>query len=513
MSETGTFSSKKYSQSVTNSPRVASSVVKKLPPSTKERVRTLSCNQPKNTISPVIRRKKSKLVGSTLAAKPRFSASALTSPSITSSHLHDRLDTKNESLTLPDPNPVFMRFLNTSASKIQKWYRTQRCEEKSRESAKIYNNNDHQKSSNSDEDQVRLRRQRLAEQARIDILHELMVEEQQKQSESPLIAASAEPIIQNVTSESTAIVEKDVICEADNSTNPTCLYDYEYDFEPLDTFNNLPAPESLLNDVPENKIVAEHMSVSATNESLPHGTSEDTTETDETRLTIDPETLISVSTEETDKPLDVLYNNCSSDVFDQGESETATPMSSFKPEIQPSPVMKEHASYRLEIGKIPRPPRHYQPTQIISFQPPEPSFASTSSLGLTSNYHLQSSRMSCSGLEDGVDRATNDTAATESVDRILNFLKTVEEETREATRIPHSTKQNPVAMMAELLKETNQSQLKNPSPETTTAVFDGVKAKIMGQQVEIEEKSRTLDLLKKELKKVKELNKEQSLQQ
>ncbi|KAJ3070702.1 Centrosomal protein of 131 kDa [Quaeritorhiza haematococci] len=46
----------------------------------------------------------------------------------------------------------------------------------------------------------------------------------------------------------------------------------------------------------------------------------------------------------------------------------------------------------------------------------------------------------------------------------------------------------------------------------TAAVFDGVKAKMMGQQLEIEEKTQTLNLLKKELKKLKEANKDQAAQ-
>lgn len=49
-------------------------------------------------------------------------------------------------------------------------------------------------------------------------------------------------------------------------------------------------------------------------------------------------------------------------------------------------------------------------------------------------------------------------------------------------------------------------------PPKKGAVFDGVKAKIMGQQLEIEEKSRTLTLLKKELKRAKEACKEIALE-
>jgi len=43
-------------------------------------------------------------------------------------------------------------------------------------------------------------------------------------------------------------------------------------------------------------------------------------------------------------------------------------------------------------------------------------------------------------------------------------------------------------------------------------VFDGVKSKIITQQMEIEEKTRSLDFLKKELKKLKDALKDQTAQ-
>ncbi|TPX58588.1 hypothetical protein PhCBS80983_g03012 [Powellomyces hirtus] len=45
-----------------------------------------------------------------------------------------------------------------------------------------------------------------------------------------------------------------------------------------------------------------------------------------------------------------------------------------------------------------------------------------------------------------------------------------------------------------------------------TVVFDGVKAKLIGQQMEIDEKTRTLGMLKKELKSLKESLREQALE-
>ena len=44
------------------------------------------------------------------------------------------------------------------------------------------------------------------------------------------------------------------------------------------------------------------------------------------------------------------------------------------------------------------------------------------------------------------------------------------------------------------------------------SVFDGVKSKIIGQQVEIDEQNRNLTILKNELKKAKEALKEQEFQ-
>ena len=144
--------------------------------------------------------------------------------------------------------------------------------------------------------------------------------------------------------------------------------------------------------------------------------------------------------------------------------------------------------------------------------------------------------------------ATEDPTA-ERVDRILGFLKTVEEDDAKSVA---TIKTNPGAMWslecmrsgslrlslhwgsilmlqfkaAHRSKQIVREQVQIPVGVRAFyfncqlfkvfplgAVFDGVKAKIMGQQLEIEEKTRTLALLKKEVKKLKEFIEEQAMQQ
>ncbi|KAL7750185.1 hypothetical protein RI367_004358 [Sorochytrium milnesiophthora] len=93
-------------------------------------------------------------------------------------------------------------------------------------------------------------------------------------------------------------------------------------------------------------------------------------------------------------------------------------------------------------------------------------------------------------------RADVEDHTDQRIDRILGYLRSVDSESHLA---PVDTT--------------------TPAPSATTtpaaasiAVFDSVKAKMMGQQMELEEKSRTVSLLRAELKKVRELHKEQSNQ-
>lgn len=134
--------------------------------------------------------------------------------------------------------------------------------------------------------------------------------------------------------------------------------------------------------------------------------------------------------------------------------------------------------------------------------------------------------------------AVLDDSTNQRIERILGFLRDVEEDDtrKNHTSVATSHQNYPH------LHQQQQTNSNNPtpsdlystpySPSSTSksvrithiislaltlsnnlaAVFDGVKAKIMGQQLELEEKTQTLSLLKKEIKKIKDINKEQSIQ-
>ncbi|KND04993.1 uncharacterized protein SPPG_00676, partial [Spizellomyces punctatus DAOM BR117] len=107
--------------------------------------------------------------------------------------------------------------------------------------------------------------------------------------------------------------------------------------------------------------------------------------------------------------------------------------------------------------------------------------------------------------------AIDDDTTAHRVDRILDFLKEVEEDDAKSAA---SIKAGSAAIGGLLGTVSGTSNVGTTEPiiGSTTAVFDGVKAKIMGQQMEIEEKGRTLGMLKKELKKVKESLHDQALE-
>ncbi|KAL2916768.1 hypothetical protein HK105_203547 [Polyrhizophydium stewartii] len=163
-----------------------------------------------------------------------------------------------------------------------------------------------------------------------------------------------------------------------------------------------------------------------------------------------------------------------------------------------APPTGRRIDYRLDLGRATQHDAAYR-LDLTSARPPEPS------LGAPASSYLPTSNADETASHD-------DVAATKRVDRILEFLKQVEDEDRLVARAPAAPQPNPVAMMAELLKEPSTVAATKIAPETTTAVFDGVKAKIMGQQMEIEEKTRAIDLLKAELKKIKDALKDQAAQ-
>ncbi|KAJ3261606.1 Centrosomal protein of 131 kDa [Boothiomyces macroporosus] len=87
------------------------------------------------------------------------------------------------------------------------------------------------------------------------------------------------------------------------------------------------------------------------------------------------------------------------------------------------------------------------------------------------------------------------------VTRILDFLKSVEEEA--ATPMVQSKPNN----FADLLKDQS-----NSAPESSAAVFEGVKTKMMQLQMEIDSKRKTIEALKSELSRNKEIAKEEMTQ-
>jgi hypothetical protein len=87
-----------------------------------------------------------------------------------------------------------------------------------------------------------------------------------------------------------------------------------------------------------------------------------------------------------------------------------------------------------------------------------------------------------------------DNRTDESIQRILGFLRTVEQDDVE------SVEASPTRQMA------------CPPSVQASSSLDGVKQKIMRQQLEIDEKSRSLELFKNEIRKIKEEMRDQAQQ-
>ncbi|KAI9138124.1 hypothetical protein BKA69DRAFT_819130 [Paraphysoderma sedebokerense] len=142
-------------------------------------------------------------------------------------------------------------------------------------------------------------------------------------------------------------------------------------------------------------------------------------------------------------------------------------------------------------------PLYYKSTATIAHPHPSSIPPSPSPLPARSPSVLSST-------SDRVDDATE-----KRIDRILEYLRSVEEGVGLNTVIPDPNLPCPQLHHQNVTPPPGQPRFDSNSSAT---VFDGVKAKIIGQQLEIEEKSRTLSLMKTELKKLKELNKEQANQ-
>ncbi|KAI9103264.1 hypothetical protein DFS34DRAFT_360586 [Phlyctochytrium arcticum] len=117
---------------------------------------------------------------------------------------------------------------------------------------------------------------------------------------------------------------------------------------------------------------------------------------------------------------------------------------------------------------------------------------------------------------DTPSNSTDDAATTKRVDRIMDFLKGVEADDNSSAARIQSGALTAQGLMTGLISEPSGVQAPPAQDYSTigssTAVFDGVKAKIIGQQMEIDDKTRTLTLLKSELKKCKDSLKEHALE-
>ena len=208
--------------------------------------------------------------------------------------------------------------------------------------------------------------------------------------------------------------------------------------------------------------------------------------------------------------------------------------SSSSDEDESAPSCSRNRSQQKERHPIGQGPQNLQPVQSVVIKPPHvksPDCQSSSNIDLKETRKTQrydstetlvddwkpslqdlpavpaTPTAEIELLEDEISGAPSvneqaaasviDDTANKRVDRILDFLKQVEEDDIVKTAETHNT------LGAGIIDITNRS-----SP-ASVPTFDSVKAKIMGQQMEIEEKARTLAALKKELKKFKDLNKEQ----
>ncbi|KAJ3397510.1 Centrosomal protein of 131 kDa [Lobulomyces angularis] len=94
----------------------------------------------------------------------------------------------------------------------------------------------------------------------------------------------------------------------------------------------------------------------------------------------------------------------------------------------------------------------------------------------------------------------------ERIERILGFLKNVEDDDQKK-KSKLVIEKNATSINADAFTEPYKA-----SSFGTAAVFDGVKAKIIGQQLELEEKTQTILAFKTEIKRLKEENKENANQ-
>ncbi|KAJ1548663.1 hypothetical protein HK405_000925 [Cladochytrium tenue] len=123
-----------------------------------------------------------------------------------------------------------------------------------------------------------------------------------------------------------------------------------------------------------------------------------------------------------------------------------------------------------------------------------------------------SNRNSGSNVRSG-DGGGNEDPTSLRVGRILSLLKSVEQEVPPPRA--KGTGSSPPQRAAAAFDHAGgaRSAIGGTAVEQSSAsVFDGVKAKIIGQQVEIEEKTRTIAALREELKRLREASADQATQ-
>ncbi|KAJ3414955.1 Centrosomal protein of 131 kDa [Chytridiales sp. JEL 0842] len=104
--------------------------------------------------------------------------------------------------------------------------------------------------------------------------------------------------------------------------------------------------------------------------------------------------------------------------------------------------------------------------------------------------------------------ATNEDGTTRRIDRILDMLMSVQDAPAVIARpaITESSAFSGISSAADNISKISVSSSQDFS--NSAAVFEGVKAKIYGQQLEIEDKNKTINILREELNKLKESRKE-----
>ncbi|KAJ8328206.1 hypothetical protein QVD99_000724 [Batrachochytrium dendrobatidis] len=471
------------------------------------------------------------------------------------------------------PVETFMERLNRNALIIQRWYhaimskRNQSLQNKISD-AHIKNTPTQSFIKESDLDnqldnsESKIRRQKLANAARQEIIQEMAM--LQKSESKPLIAPSVEPcrsddvvspVKAKIPQQQKSVIDTEIFCqdlpaeinttsvynaEAYSAATPiSSVYDYNYDYEDETDFKCT------------DEYLAANLIVTTTPPELKNAETETTPKLDSINsdthspiiATLEPIVIrdqFDVSNDTTifscTRPTYSTHTQAENDsIFKQSLIEPKSTLSNPSKSLDRSRTssyqsITHHPSkveYKFEVGHIPSSVSNETcPTKSSTVLPlfhsstadPTPVTPSLNSNSVPSNtYRLNLTEPCRSYIQSSVslksNSTINDSVVSKQVDRILGLLKDVDMEDNEHDkRYTDSTLSvtNTIESMSEFLKNPSHitAAAKGPA-EQTAAVFDGVKAKILGQQMEIEEKSRMVDLLKTELKKTRDTTVEQ----